>query len=71
MREYPLYSNLAFADIKGEVFCQGLLATKSTNIFDRAYFQRAIKERTLSIGDYQIGRATGKATLEPGLSDIR
>ncbi len=66
MREYPLYSNLAFADIKGEVFCQGLLATKSTNIFDRAYFQRAIKEQNLSLGDYQIGRATGKATLNLG-----
>ncbi|HEY7560074.1 MAG TPA: GAF domain-containing protein [Candidatus Binatia bacterium] len=66
IEEYPPYSNLAVADINGEVFCQALSADRPTNIADRAYFQRAIKEQSLSIGEYQVGRITGKAALNLG-----
>jgi signal transduction histidine kinase/HAMP domain-containing protein len=66
IREYPPYSNLAVAGVNGEVFCHAREAEKLTNIADRSYFQRAIRERDLSIGEYQIGRATGTAGLNVG-----
>ena len=66
MKEYRPYSNLAVADINGQVFCQALSGAGSTNVAERAYFQLAVKEQDLSIGDYQIGRATGKAGLNIG-----
>ncbi|MBI2087481.1 MAG: GAF domain-containing protein [Deltaproteobacteria bacterium] len=33
---------------------------------DRAWFQRAVQTRRFAIGDYQIGRASGKASLNFG-----
>ena len=66
IEEYPPYSNLAVADITGDVFCQALAVERPTNIADRTYFQRAVKEKRLSIGEYQVGRATGKAALNLG-----
>ena len=61
--EYPPYSNLAVADINGDVFCHALSAEGPINIADRAYFQRAVKQQSLSIGEYQVGPVTGKAAL--------
>jgi signal transduction histidine kinase len=66
IEEYPPYSNLAVADVNGEVFCRARSAERPTNIADRAYFQVALKEQNLSIGEYQIGRATGDAALNLG-----
>ncbi len=63
IREYPPYSNLAVADRNGDMFCQARSAERAANIADSEDFQRAIKERDLSIGEYQIERFTGRAGL--------
>jgi signal transduction histidine kinase len=66
IQQYPPYSNLAVADVNGEILCQARSPGKAANIADRGYFQRAIKEKNFSIGEYQIGRITGTAGLNFG-----
>jgi signal transduction histidine kinase len=66
IQEYPPYSNLAVADVNGDVFCRARSADKPGNIADRGYFRHAFKEQNLSVGEYQVGRATGKPGLNLG-----
>lgn len=55
---------LALAD--GTVFCRSLPIRTKVNITDRGYFQRAVLTRSFGIGDYQIGRATLKPSINFG-----
>jgi signal transduction histidine kinase len=57
------YGNLGVIGTDGDVFCSALPMTGPVYAGDRAYFQRAIETRDFAIGEYQIGRITGKATL--------
>ena len=58
---YPYYSTLGAIRPDGEVFCSSVpLGGHRVNASDRAYFQIAVKTRRFSIGEYQIGRITGK-----------
>src|SRR5262245_3766525 len=60
------YANLAVADADGNVFCSALPMTGPVYAGDRAYFQRAVETREFTIGEYQIGRITGKAAVNFG-----
>ena len=40
--------------------------TKTVNLADRSFFQRALSTRDLSIGHYQVGRITGKPSFNLG-----
>lgn len=66
LKAYPLYANFGVADPKGEIFCSGLPLKAPVNAADRAWFQRAVQTGDFAIGDYQIGRITGKATVNFG-----
>lgn len=66
LKQYPLYANLGAADVNGREYCSGQPVTKPINIGDRSYFQLAVQRRNFAIGDYQIGRITGKASLNLG-----
>jgi hypothetical protein len=57
------YANLGVIDADGEVFCSAHPMTGQVYAGDRIYFQRAIESRDFAIGEFQIGRITGKATL--------
>lgn len=63
LRRYPFYANLGAAGLNGEIFCSGLRLTQAVNISDRTYMQQALKTGEFAIGDYQIGRITGKASV--------
>jgi len=63
LAQYPLYANLGAADADGDVFCSALPSGGRINVADRAYFRRAVQTRDFSVGDYQIGRITGQATV--------
>src|SRR3989304_4038636 len=60
------YANLGVIGADGNIFCSGLPMTGQVYAGDRAYFRRARETRDFAIGDYQIGRVTGKATLNFG-----
>ncbi len=63
LRQYPLYSNLGVADTHGDVYCSGVPFTPPVNLADRPWFQRAASERDFVVGEYQIGRITGKPSI--------
>ncbi len=63
LRLYPRYANLGAADAAGNVFCSALPLTPPVSIADRAYFRMAVERREFALGDYQVGRITGKASV--------
>ncbi len=50
----------------GEIYASALPLTKPVNTSDRPWFQRAIETRDFSMGEYQVGRETGKAQINFG-----
>ena len=61
--DYPRYANLGVIKPNGDLAASALPLTNTANLADRAYFQRALSSRAFSIGDYQVGRITGKPTV--------
>lgn len=66
LKPYPHYSNLGAAKPNGDVFCSAVAYEGVANLGDRTYFQRAVERRDFAAGEYQIGRVTGKATINFG-----
>jgi hypothetical protein len=64
--DYPRYANLGVIKPNGDVPASALPLTNTANLADRAYFQRALSSRAFSIGDYQVGRISGKPTVNFG-----
>jgi PAS domain S-box-containing protein len=63
LKQNSAYANLAVLDTQGSMICTGLPYSSSANVRDRSYFQRALKTREFTVGNYQIDRATKKATI--------
>ncbi len=66
LKQYPLYTTLGAVDAKGDAFCSAIPITGPINAADRAWFQRAVQTRGFAVGDYMIGRVSGKASLNFG-----
>jgi len=64
--EYPIYLNIGVIDLDGGVRCSALRYDSAVDLSDRSYFRRAIDSREFSIGDYQVGRITNKASINFG-----
>ncbi|TAG35495.1 MAG: PAS domain S-box protein [Polaromonas sp.] len=67
-KNYPNYANIGFLDADGKLLCDALSTQSGGSFADRAYFQRAIATRSFAVGNYQIGRITGRPSLNFGLS---
>lgn len=63
---YHRYANFGVIDLKGNVVCSALPMDVAVNAADRAFFQRALKTHDFAVGDYEIGRITGKPTINFG-----
>jgi C4-dicarboxylate-specific signal transduction histidine kinase len=63
----PNNLNLGVIDKNGLIICSALPISGSIDVSDRSYFQHAVEFRDFSIGDYQIGRITGKPSVNFGL----
>ena len=50
----------------GDVPASALPLTNTVNLADRPYFQRALSSRAFSMGDYQVGRISGKPSFNLG-----
>jgi diguanylate cyclase (GGDEF)-like protein len=66
VRDLPTYANLGVATPDGTVVCSAVPLPGPVTIADRLYFQRALATRELGVGEYQIGRITGRPTLNLG-----
>jgi len=66
LTQYRAYANLAVADPAGHVACSALPLTGAVNVADRVYFQRTLATRAFAVGEYQVGRLTGRATVNFG-----
>ncbi len=66
LKPFSYYRQLGLALPDGRVYCRSSTVTTKVNISDRGYFQRAMQTRDFGIGDYQIGRATLKSSINFG-----
>jgi signal transduction histidine kinase len=67
LKQYPLYANLGVIELDGDVLCSAVPVTNPPiNVADRVYFRHALETGGFSVGDYQVGRVTGKATVNFG-----
>jgi len=64
--DYPRYANLGVIKTNGDVPASALPLAEPVNLADRSFFQLALSTRDLSIGDYQVGRISGKPTFSLG-----
>ena len=63
LRHQPHYANLGVIDPDGNLRCSALPFGAPVNLADREYFRRAVQTRGIVIGDYQVGRVTGKSGI--------
>ncbi|WP_461518954.1 cache domain-containing protein [Porticoccus sp.] len=64
--DFPQYLNFGVINPDGSIQCSALPFKKGARLDDRDYFISAKKSRTVSMGNYQIGRITGKASINFG-----
>ncbi|MEW5988787.1 MAG: ATP-binding protein, partial [Chloroflexota bacterium] len=66
LQNYPNYTGIAVAGRTGDLICSGLPMNQPVNVADRPYFRRVMETGDFAVGDYQIGRISGKAGLSFG-----
>ena len=66
LTQYRGYANLGVADTAGNIFCSAIPLARPVNASDRGWFQRALATRAFAVGEYQMGRITGRATVNFG-----
>ena len=64
--DYPRYANLGVIKTNGDVAASAVPLAETVNVADRSFFQRALSTSDLSIGDYEVGRISGKASFNLG-----
>jgi diguanylate cyclase len=63
LKPQPFYANIGAADADGNVWCSGHPFTTRVSIADRTYFRRALATGDFAVGEYQVGRITGKPSI--------
>jgi signal transduction histidine kinase len=63
LKHFRRYANLGAVKSDGDVFCSAIPLDKPTNAADQPWFRRAAESGDFAIGDYHIGRITGKPVL--------
>ena len=66
LRQYPQYTLLGVIGLDGQIFCSAYPPSGPSNVTGQSYFQQTLQTRDFTISDYQIDRASGKATLNFG-----
>jgi PAS domain-containing protein len=59
----PAYLNFGVIGPDGRLLCEATGNPASFNLGDRGYFQRALEGGGLAVGDYQVGRVTGRPSI--------
>ncbi len=64
--KYSVYANLGVLDLDGNLSCHAVDMANSHYAGDRQYFKEVLATKTFVIGDYVVGRATGRASITFG-----
>lgn len=67
LEEYKGYVSIAMVDTSGELLCTSLVPFQAANYADRLWFKEAMAKQEFVIGEYMIGKLTGKPTLTVAL----
>lgn len=62
-RTMPRYGNIGLASRDGDIYCSAATLPGRVNVSDRLYFRRAMETRGFAVGDYVIGRVTGRPAV--------
>jgi PAS domain S-box-containing protein len=60
---YPFYSTLGVASPEGKVICSAVPLTNSVTVADRSWFRQVRQTRSFAMGEYQVDRPSGKASI--------
>ncbi|MBI4138762.1 HAMP domain-containing protein [Candidatus Uhrbacteria bacterium] len=71
LAQNPRFANFGVIGPDGNLVCSGIPFTSPVSGADRLYFKKAIEMRGFAIGEYQIGRITGKPTVNFGFPVYR
>ncbi|OGP71453.1 MAG: hypothetical protein A2W09_05795 [Deltaproteobacteria bacterium RBG_16_50_11] len=63
LRQHPRYLNLGIIRPDGKLSLSAVPPNGTTDLGDRSYFKRTLQTRDFAIGDYQMGRVTGKPSV--------
>ncbi|OGP33221.1 MAG: hypothetical protein A2X88_05835 [Deltaproteobacteria bacterium GWC2_65_14] len=66
LRSSPVYANFGVARLDGQIVNSAVPLKKPVNISDRLYFKEALRTRSFSVGQYQMGRITGTPVINFG-----
>jgi PAS domain S-box-containing protein len=61
-----VYVNLGRIDLDGNLVCSAIGFSGNLNLAEHSYFRRARDSKDFAIGDYQIGKVTGRASVNFG-----
>jgi two-component system cell cycle sensor histidine kinase/response regulator CckA len=62
----PGYANIGAVTPDGAIFCSAVPLPGPVDVSDRAYIKDAVTHGTFSIGEYQVGRVSGRASVNIG-----
>lgn len=64
--DHPQYANLGANHPNGDTWASGLPMRQPVNLADRSWFQRMMQSKTFVVGNYQVGKISGKASVYMG-----
>jgi diguanylate cyclase (GGDEF)-like protein len=63
LQEFPDMTTLGVAAASGEIVCSAVPLTRSANVTDQPWFDRAVRTQAFTTGDHEIEPVTGKPQL--------
>ena len=64
VKQAPMLENMVVTAPNGRIWCSALpLPSYPINIADRMWFEQALKTRTFTVGEYQVGRVSGNVII--------
>jgi len=66
LEKYQIYSNLGVASPDGNIICSAVPLSGPVSVGDRAWFKEALGLRDFAVGEYQVGRISGRPALNFG-----
>lgn len=66
LTQYPAYSNFGVLDTNANLICSAVIPSSQVNLSDRPFFRKALDTKDFSVGEYFVGRVTGKEVINFG-----